>query len=120
MASLLAMSDRDIRMLNAAVYVRTSYPKIKPKTSFTIWCRFGSWFLHGMIILEMFYTYNEKILTNMNMSLRARVHSFVARNFKMLLLTTIVPRRFSFGKLNVQKDGMGTCPAPVYENMSPP
>ena len=106
-------------MLNATVYVCNPYPKVKPKTSFTIWCRFGSWFQHGMIILEMFYTYNKKN-TNMNMSLRARVHSSGARNFKVVVLTTNVPRRFSYGKLNVQKDSMGTCPARVYENMPPP
>ena len=54
------------------------------------------------------------------MCLIAPVHSFGARNFKVVVLTTIVPKRFSYGKVNVQKDGMGTCPAPVYENMPPP
>ena len=93
-------------MLNTTVYVCTSYPKVKPKTSFTLWCRFICWLQHGMIILEMFYTYNEKKIPNMNMSLKAHVHSFGARNFKMVVLTTIVPRRLSYGKLNVQKDSM--------------
>ena len=107
-------------MLNGTVYVCNPYPKVKPKTSFTIWCRFGSWFQHGMIILKMFYNCNKKKNTNMNMSLRARVHSSGARNFKVVVLSTNVPRRFSYGKLNVQKDSMGTWPARVYENMPPP
>ena len=114
---LFGIRDRDLTFLHPAVSIHSSFPEKTPQSSFTVGFRFGSKFLCSMFIWERFYGYYIKKVTSKNMSLGARGHSFGSRDFKMVVLSTIVPRRFLSDNLIFLEGRYGNTPLSVYGNI---
>ena len=63
---------------------------------------------------------NANNFTSINLSLWARGHSFGSRIFKMVVLSTMVPRPFSYDDLNFLERPYRNTPLPLIEIYSLP